>query len=609
MEISEEGEIADRILKEKYLNEKNNNLLELAKNLNMCLNKIPNITINTNNDDSIKEITIKGNIFNNKDLSLFEKMSILEENIKVKEINNKDKEDNTINNESLLYNFILKESNEIIKINYVCEIHNNKRFDSYCMTCNKNICSYCIDYTDIHKGHNIIMFSDLILKIQEKEFKYRLDSSRKILLNLKELLLSICSELIDINEIILKNKVKKAFVKFYKQNLYQIEYANFLYLRFIIQKTIFLFNYQMLDNIYRIKFNNVIFPDTSKDMKERAHLFIQFLSKSENYILLSSNNSEIFENNKMTIISGDKTLNDGNEIKDSNNNININNENVRNTNANTIITNKISEEMIIKKLKEAKFTTSIYLKSEENKSIISTKKEIIDKKFTKKQTHKIYKSEKIYKEIAQHLFYEYSNFIENNPPLKDGIEVEFHKEIKFIHKDKTTNKIIYSIYQGECQKGTLIRHGRGYFKWSDGEKYIGYWSNNKREGQGINYYNNGNIYKGMYKNGQKEGKGRYEWKNGDIYEGDWKNGVKEGEGIYYCSNGDYYRGLFVNDKICGQGVYTWKNEDQYKGEFKNNLIEGDGIFYKKINKKEENNSIREIYKIHTHEKSIINIIK
>ena len=94
-----------------------------------------------------------------------------------------------------------------------------------------------------------------------------------------------------------------------------------------------------------------------------------------------------------------------------------------------------------------------------------------------------------------------------------------------------------------------------------------------------------------------------------MYEGDWKNGVKEGEGIYYCSNGDYYRGLFVNDKICGQGVYTWKNEDQYKGEFKNNLIEGDGILYKKLNKKEENNSIRESYKIHTYEKSLINIIK
>jgi hypothetical protein len=536
-------------------------------------------------------------------------MSIIEENIKAKETNNKEKEDNTINNESLLYNFILKESNEIIKINYICEIHNNKRFDSYCMTCNKNICNYCIDYTDIHKGHNIILFSDFILKIQEKEFKYRLDSSRKILLNLKELLLSICSELIDINEIILKNKVKKAFVKYYRQNLYQIEYANFLYLRFIIQKTISLFNYQMMDNIYRIKFNNVIFPDTSKDMKEKAHLFIQFLSKTENYILLSSNNSEIFENNKKIIIGEDKALNDVNEIKDNNNNINNENANIKNANANTIITNKISEEMIIKKLKEAKFTTSIYLKSEENKSIISTKKEKIEKKFTKKQIHKLYKSEKIYKEIGQHLFYEYSNFIENNPPLKDGIEVEFHKEIKFIHKDKTNNKIIYSIYQGECQKGTQIRHGRGYFKWSDGEKYIGYWSNNKREGQGINYYSNGNIYKGMYKNGQKEGKGRYEWKNGDIYEGDWKNGVKEGEGIYYCSNGDYYRGLFVNDKICGQGVYTWKNEDQYKGEFKNNLIEGDGILYKKLNKKEENNNIRESYKIHTYEKSLINIIK
>ena len=73
------------------------------------------------------------------------------------------------------------------------------------------------------------------------------------------------------------------------------------------------------------------------------------------------------------------------------------------------------------------------------------------------------------------IFFEYSNFIENHPPLDDGIEVEFHKEIKFMYKDKIKNKIIYSLYQGECQKGTQIRHGRGFFKWGDGEKYIGYW--------------------------------------------------------------------------------------------------------------------------------------
>ena len=616
----EEEEIADRLLKEKYLNEKNNNLLELAKNINLYSNQ------NLKNDDIIKDIKIKNNIFNNKDLSLFEKMSILEENNKsLKQTESNNKDINTINNESNINNTIIKEhfesillkniceSNEIIKLNFLCGIHHNKKFDSYCITCNKNICNDCIEYTDIHKEHNIIIFSNFILKIPEEEIKYRLYSSQKSLRYLKQLLLNICSELIDINEIILKNKVKKAYIKYYKQNLYQIKYANFLYLRYIFQKKFSLFNYQVLENIYQIKFNNVIFPDTSKDIKERANLFIQFLSRNENYILLS-NNSEIFE--RINLINQNNNLNNLNEIKD-NNIIHVDNENNEITYkqkniTNKIITNTIENEIFLNKINETKITTSIFLKSDNSKSLIGKKKEKIIKKFTKKKlTHRLYnkKSEKINKEIGEHLFFEYSNFIENHPPLDDGIEVEFHKEIKFMYKDKIKNKIIYSLYQGECQKGTQIRHGRGFFKWGDGEKYIGYWSNNKREGHGINFYNNGNVYKGLYKNGKKEGKGRYEWKNGDIYEGEWKNGVKEGEGIYYCSNGDYYKGLFVNDKINGQGIYTWKNEDQYKGGFKNNYIEGEGVLYKKINKKEENSSIKESFKIYTKEKSLINIIK
>ena len=224
-------------------------------------------------------------------------------------------------------------------------------------------------------------------------------------------------------------------------------------------------------------------------------------------------------------------------------------------------------------------------------------------------TNRLYnKTDKIYKEIRDELAYEYVNFIEENPPLKDGIEVQFYKELKFVYKDKTKNKIIYSIYQGECQKGTQIRHGRGFFKWGDGEKYIGYWVNNKREGKGINYYSNGNIYEGMFKNGKKEGKGRYEWKNGDIYEGEWKNGMKEGKGTYYCSNGDYYKGLFANDKINGKGIYTWKNEEQYSGDFKDNYIDGDGMLYR-IKNGENDNKIKEAIKVHSCDKCLLEIIK
>ena len=641
MDNSKEEEIADRLLKEKYLNEKNNNLLELAKNINSYTN--------AKNEDIIEEIDLKNillkmknnleskNILKSKGLSLFEKMNILEENYKAIDPNKR--EINTYNYDSVIFNSLaldsyenyifnnLYDSNDIIKKNYLCEIHNNKRFVAYCIYCNKNICSHCLEYTEMHKDHNISNFTKLILnKNEEEEYYLRLCSSLISLNKLKQIVLDICSELININEIILKNKVKRAYIKYYKQNVYQIEYAKYVYLRYILQNEISLLNYQILVNIFQIKFNSVIFNDTSKDIKEKAYLMIDFLSKTENYILLPSTSPHSnlafdinFEKLKEIKRSMNRTSNLIKTLKENKENHNFIIK--KRTSHNQIIyrpekipknaiKNIIDKQNIFKsKINETKITTttSIFvinstIKSDNNNIIGKKKEKIIKKKITKKIIpNKIEKIEK-----GEQLFYEFSNFIDNYPPLNDGIEVELHKEIKFIYKDKIKNKIIYSIYQGECQKGTQIRHGRGYFKWGDGEKYIGYWVNNKREGQGINYYSNGNIYRGMFKNGKKEGKGRYEWKNGDIYEGDWKNGVKEGEGMYYCYNGDKYKGLFSNDQIHGQGTYTWKNESQYKGEFKNNYIEGVGILIKKI--KENNNMIKKPIKIYPREKCLIQIL-
>ena len=279
--------------------------------------------------------------------------------------------------------------------------------------------------------------------------------------------------------------------------------------------------------------------------------------------------------------------------------------------ASDILKGNINKQKIIKEtINQTKITTttSIFLSNSSLKTDfknIGKKKEKMLKKITKKIiTNRQYNKTEKYKETGDELSYECLNFIEENPPLKDGIEVQFHKELKFVYKDKENNKIIYSIYQGECQKGTQIRHGRGFFKWGDGEKYIGYWVNNKREGKGTNYYSNGNSYRGMFKNGKKEGRGRYEWKNGDVYEGEWKNGMKEGQGIYCYSNGDYYKGPFTNDKINGKGIYIWKNQAQYSGDFKDNYINGEGLLYR--NKKgEKDNKSREVFKVNSYDKMLI----
>jgi hypothetical protein len=280
---------------------------------------------------------------------------------------------------------------------------------------------------------------------------------------------------------------------------------------------------------------------------------------------------------------------------------------------------KIEKQKLIEEtINQTKITTSTSifsssLISKNNNDLINTKRDKKLKKITKKITKKMKKNklflqaEKINEEKEKEFSNDYENFIKENPPLNDGVEVQFHNEIKFVYEDKKNNKKIYSIYEGECQKGTIIRHGRGVFKWEDGEKYIGYWINNKREGKGKIYYSNGNYYEGMFKDGKKEGIGRYEWKNGDLYDGEWKNGVKEGNGTYYCSNGDLYTGSFHNDKIDGQGIYTWKSQDQYKGEFKNNNIDGVGRLYKKVFKKDK--TYKEVLKIYSCENCLMKKLK
>jgi len=46
----------------------------------------------------------------------------------------------------------------------------------------------------------------------------------------------------------------------------------------------------------------------------------------------------------------------------------------------------------------------------------------------------------------------------------------------------------------------------------------------------------------------KEGKGKYFWTNGDRYVGDFRNNKKDGKGIFYWVNGFRYEGYWRNDK-------------------------------------------------------------
>ena len=607
-----------------------NNLREIIKTKSTFLSKKNQINhqrvsifdiIHTNDDNtySLKDQYYEENNENNdiNDIGLVRHCKSYPNNPKINNIS-KDKKINFIKSKNDTFGKIEK--------NFFCGMH-NERFIAYCHDCHKNICCHC--EKKFHNNHKIRYYENFVTRAQEEDFKYRLISSYTYLKILKELIVDLCSSLINTNEIILKHKVKSAYMRYYRQNMYQYQYAQLIFLNYLLQKEKQLFNFQILINISQINFNEIKFPEAN-DIKEKANMMIDFLSKKENYILRASDSPHL---NKKSILEAKYKNDFYNSLeqnlikmkKNNNNALKKHSDNKGNYQEKKMeiefpkTSFKIEKQKFVEEtINQTKITTSTSifsssLISKSNSDLINIKGDKTLKKIKKKITKKMKKS-KLYlqpdnlnEEKGKEFSYEYENFINENPPLNDGVEVQFHKEIKFVYEDKKNNKKIYSIYEGECQKGTMIRHGRGIFKWEDGEKYIGYWANNKREGKGMIYYSNGNYYEGMFKNGKKEGIGRYEWKNGDLYDGEWKNGVKEGNGTYYCSNGDLYTGTFNNDKIDGQGLYTWKNQDQYKGQFKNNNIDGIGKLYKKNFKKGE--SYKEVLKIYTCENCLMKKLK
>ena len=58
----------------------------------------------------------------------------------------------------------------------------------------------------------------------------------------------------------------------------------------------------------------------------------------------------------------------------------------------------------------------------------------------------------------------------------------------------------------------------------------------------IKKYNNGDKYIGEWKNDLKDGKGIYYYNNGDKYDGEYKTDLKDGKGIFYCNDGDKFEG-------------------------------------------------------------------
>ena len=116
----------------------------------------------------------------------------------------------------------------------------------------------------------------------------------------------------------------------------------------------------------------------------------------------------------------------------------------------------------------------------------------------------------------------------------------------------------------------------GTYTWTNGNKYVGEFRDDKTNGQGVRTYPNGNKYVGEEKDGKKDGQGTLTFANGDKYVGEFKDDKRNGQGTFTFADGEKYVGEFKDGKINGQGTYTFASGEKYVGQWKDNEKHGQG---------------------------------
>ena len=94
----------------------------------------------------------------------------------------------------------------------------------------------------------------------------------------------------------------------------------------------------------------------------------------------------------------------------------------------------------------------------------------------------------------------------------------------------------------------------GTFKFSNGDKYVGEFKDNKRHGQGTYTWTDGTKYVGQFKDDERNGQGTYTYPSGSKYVGEFRDGDFNGQGIRYDAKGQIIEsGFYANDKLVRPG--------------------------------------------------------
>ena len=114
----------------------------------------------------------------------------------------------------------------------------------------------------------------------------------------------------------------------------------------------------------------------------------------------------------------------------------------------------------------------------------------------------------------------------------------------------------------------------GTINLNNGDKYVGEWKDDKKNGQGAYTFGNqsqwaGDKYVGEWKDDEMNGQGTATFADGDKYVGEWKDGKNHGQGTYTHADGARYVGEYKDGKLHGQGTYTFADGEQWEGYYLN----------------------------------------
>jgi hypothetical protein len=155
-------------------------------------------------------------------------------------------------------------------------------------------------------------------------------------------------------------------------------------------------------------------------------------------------------------------------------------------------------------------------------------------------------------------------------PRKDVLAVSTITEFNAL----LAKNMIYRIFENEYfEKGIFIQSGidtidivEGDRFYIGGDKYSGKFNSyGELEGQGEYWYSNGDSFIGSFSENKKSGYGRYFFKNGDIYSGNYFRDEASGFVEILYANGDKYVGMVSNYELDGQGTYSFFEGSSYQG--------------------------------------------